>query len=182
MGRRDRLSVLHRDGVIDADSDEDVNSPAEWRPLDGSLAAIARLSAAGFDVVVATKQSGIGRGLFSESVLAEIHELLRDQAKATGAEIAGIYVCPHRPDEGCECRKPKAGLLRRIEADFGRPLEGVPFVGDKLTDVLAARAVGARPIFVLSGGRHDEAAEAAELGAQVHPTLAAAVDALLSHR
>ena len=182
MPGRDRLIVLDRDGVINADSDEYVKSTAEWRPLEGSLAAIARLNAAGFVVVVATNQSGVGRGLLTESVLAEIHDLLRAQATAAGAEIAGIYVCPHRPEEGCECRKPKVGLLRRIEADFGRPLDGVPFVGDKLTDVLAARAVGARPIFVLSGGRDDEAAKAAELGAEVHPTLAAAVDALLSDR
>ncbi|MBN1240020.1 MAG: D-glycero-beta-D-manno-heptose 1,7-bisphosphate 7-phosphatase [Gammaproteobacteria bacterium] len=180
--RRDRLIVLDRDGVINADSADYIKSAAEWHPLPGSLEAIARLNAAGYDVVVVTNQSGIGRGLFDADALAEIHAAMRAATAAAGGDIAGIYVCPHRPDEGCDCRKPMPGLLRRIEADFDRPLAGVPLIGDKLSDVLAARAVGARPVFVRSGGREDDAARAAGLGAGVHPDLAAAVDALLAEQ
>lgn len=172
--------MLDRDGVINADSDEYVKSAEEWHPLRGSLAAIARLVAAEFDVVVATNQSGIGRGLFTEAALDRIHDEMRAQVAGAGGAIAGIYVCPHRPDEHCGCRKPAPGLLQRIGADFDRSLDGVPVVGDKLTDVLAARAVGARPLFVLSGERGEDAARAADMGAEVHVDLAAAVDALLS--
>jgi D-glycero-D-manno-heptose 1,7-bisphosphate phosphatase len=177
---RDKLIVLDRDGVINADSDAYVKSAAEWRPLPGSLAAIARLNAAGYDVVVATNQSGVGRGLFTESALEEIHDAMRREISAAGGNIAAIYVCPHRPEDGCDCRKPQPGLLRRVAEDFELPLQGVPVVGDKLTDVLAARAVGARPIFVRSGGRFADETSAADLGVEVHADLAAAVDALLA--
>lgn len=177
--RRTRLIVLDRDGVINADSDDYVKSAAEWHPLPGALEAIARLNAAGYDVVVATNQSGVGRGLFDAAALEGIHAAMHAAVAAAGGDIAGVYVCPHAPSDRCECRKPAPGLLRKIEADFGRPLAGVPFVGDKLTDVEAARAVGARPVFVRSGGRADEAARAAAAGVEVHADLAAAVDALL---
>ena len=146
--RRRPLVILDRDGVINADSDDYVKSPDEWHPLPGSLDAIARLCRAGFDVVVATNQSGIGRGLFTVETLEAIHARMRDAVAAAGGHIAGIYYCPHRPEDGCDCRKPAPGLLRRIAADFGQPLDGVPFVGDKLTDAETALAAGAHPIFV----------------------------------
>ncbi|MFO7287879.1 MAG: D-glycero-beta-D-manno-heptose 1,7-bisphosphate 7-phosphatase [Gammaproteobacteria bacterium] len=177
---RRRLVVLDRDGVINADSDEYVKSPDEWHPLPGSLEAIARLHRAGFDVVVATNQSGVGRGLFSRETLEAIHARMRDAVAAAGGRIAGIYYCPHRPEDGCTCRKPKPGLLRRIEADFGQPLDGVPFVGDKLADVEAALAVGARPIFVGTPRDDTERSRLAELGVETHPDLSSAADALLA--
>jgi len=177
-----RLVVLDRDGVINADSDDYIKSPDEWHPLPGSLEAIARLCRAGYDVVVATNQSGVGRGLFSIETLDAIHARMREAVAAAGGRIAGIYYCPHRPDDGCECRKPATGLLRRIAADFERPLDGVPLVGDKLTDMQAALAAGARPVFV--GTPRDDAVRArlAELGVEVHRDLSSAVDALLSRR
>jgi D-glycero-D-manno-heptose 1,7-bisphosphate phosphatase len=175
-----KLIVLDRDGVINADSDDYVKSPAEWLPLPGSLEAISRLWGAGFDVVVATNQSGIGRGLFTEVALDAIHEHMRRSVRAAGGRIAGVYVCPHRPEDACECRKPRPGLLQRIAGDFGRSMQGVPFVGDKLSDVEAAVAVGARPIFVRSGGRPIETATLRALGVDIHADLASAVDALLA--
>src|SRR5690606_34707384 len=134
--------------------------------------AIARLSRAGFDVVVATNQSGVGRGLFSAQTLDAIHARMRDEVGAAGGEIKAIYVCPHRPEDGCACRKPRPGLLERIARDFDRPLEGVPFIGDKLSDVEAAVAAGARPVFVLTPERAADAERARALGAAVYASLA----------
>jgi len=175
-----KLIVLDRDGVINADSDDYVKSPEEWRPLPGSLDAIARLARAGFDVVVATNQSGVGRGLFSEHALDAIHARMRAEVAAAGGAIKAIYVCPHRPEDDCECRKPRPGLLERIARDFGRPLAGVPFVGDKLSDVEAAVAAGARPIFVMTPERAADVGRARALGAEVYSSLAEAADGLLA--
>lgn len=179
-GPERKLVVLDRDGVINADSDDYVKSPEEWRPLPGSLDAIAKLGRGGFDVVIATNQSGVGRGLFSAEALDAIHARMREEVAAAGGAIAGIYVCPHRPEDDCACRKPRGGLLEQIERDFARPLTGVPFIGDKLSDVQAAVAAGARPIFVLTPRYAADAERAQALGAKVYPSLARAADALLS--
>lgn len=172
------LVLLDRDGVINADSPEYVKSVSEWRPLPGSIEAMARLSRAGFDVVVVTNQSGVGRGLFDRAALEAIHERMRAAVEAAGGRVAGIYVCPHRPDEGCDCRKPRTGLLVRAAADFDRDLANVPFIGDKPSDVEAARAVGARPILVrtgLAGG-----ADALEDAVETHADLATAAASLIA--
>jgi D-glycero-D-manno-heptose 1,7-bisphosphate phosphatase len=173
------LIVLDRDGVINRDSDEYIKSPEEWIGYPSSIEAIARLSAAGFTVVVATNQSGVGRGLFDAATLDAIHAKMVGEVEAAGGRIAGIYVCPHRPDEACECRKPAPGLLRRIEADFGTRLSGVPVVGDKASDMLAAMAVGARPILVLSGRGRAAASRPEVSGWEIFEDLAAAAGALL---
>ncbi|HEX6992569.1 MAG TPA: D-glycero-beta-D-manno-heptose 1,7-bisphosphate 7-phosphatase [Gammaproteobacteria bacterium] len=175
-----RLIVLDRDGVINADSDDYIKSPEEWHPLPGSLEAIARLARAGYDVVVATNQSGLARGLFSAETLDAIHARMREAVAAAGGEIKAIYVCPHRPEDDCRCRKPRPGLLERIARDFGLPLDGVPFIGDKLSDVEAAVAVGARPVLVLTPDGTADAERARALGAEVYLSLARAVDALLA--
>ena len=149
-----RLVILDRDGVINHDSDDFIKSPEEWHPIDGSLEAIAALNRAGFTVIVATNQSGIGRGLYSRRELTAIHRKMRQALANLGGSIRAIYVCPHHPDDGCDCRKPAPGLLRRIEADFDQPIVGVPFIGDSVRDAAAAEAVGARPILVLTGNGH----------------------------
>jgi D-glycero-D-manno-heptose 1,7-bisphosphate phosphatase len=154
-----KLIVLDRDGVINQDSEAFVKSPAEWVPLPGSLEGIATLTRAGFTIVVATNQSGVGRGLFDLTTLADIHRKMRRCIEAAGGRLAGIYVCPHRPDAGCDCRKPRPGLLRQIEDCFGCTLAGQPVVGDSERDIEAARAVQARPILVRTGnGRQTEKA------------------------
>lgn len=175
-----RLVILDRDGVINQDSSEYVKTPEEWRPVPGSLEAIADLCRAGFAVVVATNQSGVGRGLFSAATLERIHARMRDSVEAAGGALAGVYCCPHRPEDGCACRKPAPGLLERVAADFARPLAGVPVIGDKLSDVLAAEAVGARPICVRTGLRPEECEAAAARGAEVFASLRGAADALLA--
>ena len=146
-----KLVILDRDGVINADSREFIKSPAEWRPLPGSLEGIARLTRAGFAVVVATNQSGVGRGLLDEPTLAAIHGKMEVAVSAAGGRIDAIYYCPHRPEDGCDCRKPRPGLLREIAARYGTTLDDVPVIGDSRRDIEAALAVRARPILVLTG-------------------------------
>jgi D-glycero-D-manno-heptose 1,7-bisphosphate phosphatase len=146
-----QLVVLDRDGVINADSKAYIKSPEEWRPLTGSLEAIAAFTAAGWRVVVASNQSGVARGLFDANTLAAINKKMETAVQAAGGKLAGIFVCPHGPEDGCDCRKPKSGLLRQIAEQFGADLGNVPVIGDSARDLLAAEAVGARPILVLTG-------------------------------
>jgi D-glycero-D-manno-heptose 1,7-bisphosphate phosphatase len=148
---RPRLVVVDRDGVINEDSEDFIKSVAEWRPLPGSLEAVAALSSGGFTVAVITNQSGIGRGLLDEATLEAIHAHMRAAVRAAGGELAGIYHCPHRPDAGCDCRKPRPGLFRALERDLGVTVRDAPYIGDRLSDVEAARAAGARPILVRTG-------------------------------
>jgi D-glycero-D-manno-heptose 1,7-bisphosphate phosphatase len=150
-----RLVILDRDGVINEDSDAYIKSVAEWLPISGSLEGIAELSRAGFDIAVVTNQSGIGRGLYSETTLAAIHRHMEAAVARAGGAIAAIYYCPHRPDENCACRKPRTALLERLARDRGHALVGVPFIGDKVSDIRAAQAVGARPILVRTGSGAD---------------------------
>ncbi len=173
------LVVLDRDGVINADSPDYIKSPAEWHALPGSLNAIARLCASGFTVVVATNQSGVGRGLFTEQTLAKIHDEMLRQVSEAGGDIAAVFVCPHAPDAGCDCRKPLPGLLRQIERQFGTTLRGAPAVGDSARDIDAAVAVTARPILVRTGnGRQTEQQFPDPLRPEVFDSLAKVADAL----
>jgi len=149
--RQTRLVVLDRDGVINHESPDFIKTPDEWRPLPGSLEAIAALSQADFQVVVATNQSGVGRGLFTNDDLDAIHHKMMDSIRATGGQLRGIFVCPHRPDENCECRKPRPGLLRQIEAQFSCSLANHPIIGDSARDLQAANAVLGRAILVRTG-------------------------------
>jgi D-glycero-D-manno-heptose 1,7-bisphosphate phosphatase len=143
--------ILDRDGVINYDSDLYVKSPDEWIPIPGSLDAIARLNAAGFRVVVASNQSGLARGLLTIEDLFRIHEKMYQQLAWVGGTIDAIFFCPHGPDEGCGCRKPRPGMLLDIAQRLQIGLEGVPVVGDSLRDIQAARSVGAQPVLVRTG-------------------------------
>ena len=143
--------ILDRDGVINRDRADYVKTPAELDFLPGSLEAIAALTQAGYGVVVATNQSGVGRGLLSEQDLDAIHAKLETAVKAAGGRLLGVFVCPHAPDAGCACRKPRTGLLRQIATWAGIDLIGVPVVGDASRDLEAARSMGALPILVRTG-------------------------------
>ena len=143
--------ILDRDGGINRDSPAFIKSPAEWLPLPGSLEAIARLTKAGIRVAIASNQSGVGRGLLDDRMLDRIHEKMLSAVRAAGGDIEIIEVCPHRPDAGCDCRKPRPGLLRTIASRMSIDLGGVPCVGDSVRDIEAAIAAGARPILVLTG-------------------------------
>jgi D-glycero-D-manno-heptose 1,7-bisphosphate phosphatase len=109
-----KLVILDRDGVINHDSDQYIKSPDEWRPIPGSLAAIARLNQAGYRVVVATNQSGVGRGLFETDTLLAIHDKMLKALTQVGGRIDAIFFCPHTNVDKCDCRKPKPGLFKEI--------------------------------------------------------------------
>ena len=143
--------VLDRDGVINEDSVSFVNTPEAWLPIPGSLEAITQLNRAGYPVVVATNQSGIGRGLFSPETLTAIHQKMCAALSQYGGHIDGIFHCPHHPNDGCHCRKPKPGLLHAIQAQFGTPFDQTLVIGDALRDITAAQSVGCQAALVKTG-------------------------------
>lgn len=178
-----KLLILDRDGVINRDSPDYIRSPDEWVALPGSLQAIAELNRAGFSVIVATNQSGIGRGLFTADVLDAIHRKMTAAVASAGGHLAGIFVCPHAPAANCDCRKPRPGLMRQIEAAFDCELAGAPIVGDSERDLLAAQAVNGRPILVRTGnGRETESHLPPARGVEVFDDLAAVAAALSRSR
>lgn len=169
-----KLVILDRDGVINQDSPEFVKSPEEWIALPGSLRAIAQLNQAGWRVVVASNQSGLGRKLFSMASLNAMHTKLRRELAREGGQIDSFFICPHHPDDGCLCRKPLPGLLHSISRRYDVPLTGVPAIGDSLRDVQAAVMAGARPILVRTGnGRKAEKSPDLPPGTEVLDDLAA---------
>lgn len=158
------LVIMDRDGVINHDSPDYIKSPKEWISIPHSLNAITRLNHAGHQVVVATNQSGIGRGYYSVETLEAIHQKMRDELSAIGGHLDGIYFCSHTPDDHCDCRKPKPGMLMQIAKDFNANLKQAYFIGDSFRDIQAAQQVGALPILVRTGnGEKTEAGYKADL-------------------
>jgi D-glycero-D-manno-heptose 1,7-bisphosphate phosphatase len=175
-----KLAILDRDGVINQDSDNFIKTPEEWLPIPGSLEAIARLNHAGYQVILATNQSGVGRGLFEVSMLNAIHDRMHRALAQIGGRIDAIFFCPHAQEANCACRKPKSGLLEEIARRFSVDLKGVPSVGDSLRDLQASAAVGAVPILVLTGkGEATRSAGDLPAGTVIYPDLAAAVRAIV---
>jgi D-glycero-D-manno-heptose 1,7-bisphosphate phosphatase len=146
-----KLAILDRDGVINYDSDQYVKTPAEWKPLPGAIEAIARLNQSGYRIVVATNQSGIGRGLFDMATLNAMNDKMMEMVFRQGGRIDALFFCPHTADDNCNCRKPRTGMFEEIAARFHADLKGVPCIGDGLRDLQAADSVGAQPILVLTG-------------------------------
>ncbi len=175
-----KLIILDRDGVINEDSDAYIKSPDEWIPIPGSLEAIARLNRAGYTVLVATNQSGVGRGYYDLQTLAAIHGKMNRLVNDAGGWIEEIFFCPHTPDDHCDCRKPKPGLLQQIQEQFNTDLHDVPAIGDSMRDLEAAAAVGARPILVLSGkGKKTLQQLDGDPAVPVYDDLAQAVDEII---
>lgn len=143
--------IVDRDGVINEDSDDYIKGVDEWKPIAGSIEALARLYHAGYRICVVTNQSGIGRGLFGLAELNAMHRKLRDLLAAQGGQLELIAFCPHTPATGCRCRKPQPGLLRAVGERLGVSLVGAPFIGDSITDILAARAAQMLPLLVRTG-------------------------------
>lgn len=176
-----KLVILDRDGVINVESPDFIKTPAEWIPLPGALEAMARLTQAGWHIVVCTNQSGLGRGLFDIAGLNAIHQKMHDAAKAAGAHIEAIFFCPHRPDEDCNCRKPRPGMLQDLASRLHISLDGVPSIGDSLRDLQAGFAAGCRPFLVLTGnGVATQQTGGLPPGTRIFSDLSVAVDALLA--
>jgi D-glycero-D-manno-heptose 1,7-bisphosphate phosphatase len=174
-----KLIVLDRDGVINYDSTAYIKSPEEWRPIPGSLNAVARLNQAGFHVVVATNQSGIGRGILDMAALNAIHAKMHQALAQAGGRVDAIFFCPHAADDNCRCRKPKTGMFEDIAHRLNTSLAGVPMVGDSSRDIEAAAAVQAAPVLVLTGnGKKTQRAGKLPPATRIYADLAAAVDAL----
>ncbi len=174
-----RLLILDRDGVINEDSPDFIKSPQEWRPLPGSLGALGAATQAGFRITIVSNQSGLARGLFKLEDLHRIHHRLVHEAALHGGEIEAFFFCPHGPREGCDCRKPQPGLVRAAAARSGLGVAEAVLIGDRASDIEAARAAGVRPILVRTG---HGAATAESLrkwtDLAVYPDLAHAIDAL----
>jgi D-glycero-D-manno-heptose 1,7-bisphosphate phosphatase len=169
-----KLVILDRDGTINHDSDQHIKSPAEWRPIHGSLEGIARLTQAGYRIVVATNQSGIARGLLDTATLIAIHDMLQRAVSQVGGRIDAFFFCPHAADSACSCRKPRPGMLLEIASRFNVSLGSVYMVGDARRDLEAAAAAGARPVLVLTGkGRQTQADGKLPAGTGVFADLAA---------
>jgi len=146
-----KLVILGRDGILNRYRDDHVKSPAEWESIDGALQAVARLNHAGWHAVIATNQSGIGRGMIDMASINAIHTHLQRLAQAEGGRFDAVFFCPHTPEDGCECRKPRPGLMLEIGSRYGIDLATVPMVGDTLRDLQAAQAAGCEPHLVRSG-------------------------------
>ena len=175
-----KLVILDRDGVINYDSDEYIKSPNEWQPIPGSLEAIARLNQAGFRIVVITNQSGLARSLFTLNDLHKIHQKMHKQLFEAGGMIEAIFFCPHKPEDNCNCRKPRPGLFHEMSKRLGIPLTDIPAIGVSLRDLQAANAVGAAPILVLTGKGQQTLNDMKALNdIPVYDDLASVVDSLL---
>lgn len=182
-----RLVIVGRDGILNHYRPDHVKAPQEWEPIPGALEAVARLNHAGWHVVVATNQSGIGRGMIDMAAVNAVHAEMNRRLQAVGGRLDAVFFCPHTPEDGCACRKPQPGLLRDIGERFGADLAQVPLVADTLRDLQAARAAGCQPHLVLSGRAADlqdeelQAILAEVPGTTVHASLSGFADFLLGH-
>ncbi|HUP93152.1 MAG TPA: D-glycero-beta-D-manno-heptose 1,7-bisphosphate 7-phosphatase [Solimonas sp.] len=172
--------ILDRDGVINEDSSEFIKSVAEWKPIPGSLEAIARLCQAGYRVFIASNQSGIGRGIYDYDAFCAMNERMQKLLGELGGRIDGFEFAPDHPDAATEFRKPAPGMLKDLARRLQISLDEVPFVGDSLSDIQAARAAGARPVLVRSGNGRQAETEPGLHGVAVYDDLAAFASALLA--
>jgi D-glycero-D-manno-heptose 1,7-bisphosphate phosphatase len=181
-----KLVITGRDGILNVFRPDHVKSPEEWEPIPGALEAVARLNHAGWHVVVATNQSGIGRGMIDMTSVNAVHQQMMKLLMDKGGRIDAVFFCPHTASEQCECRKPAPGLMRDIGARYGVDLAQVPMVCDTLRDLQAATAAGCIPHLVRTGraSRIDDATLEEWLrhapGALVHDDLAAFADHIVA--
>lgn len=173
--------ILDRDGVINFESKDYIKTPEEWLPIPGSLQAIGLLTKAGYTIAVATNQSGVGRGFYTEAELALIHQKMSDSLAKLGGKVDKVFYCPHLPDDHCSCRKPGIGLFEQIADYYQLDLRGIIAIGDSLRDIKAALKVGCEPILVLTGNGEQTLLNNRELADEVpvFPDLLSAVQKLL---
>lgn len=172
-----KLVILDRDGVINEATESTIKAESDWVPIEGSIEAIARLCQADYRVIVVTNQSGIARGLLTLEELHAIHVRMQQAVANGGGRIDAVFICPHKPDDDCECRKPRPGLLHSVMDRLDIELAGVPLVGDSLRDVQSAMVVGATPVLVRTGHGERTLEQNRHLeNVQVFDNLAAFVD------
>ena len=180
LAREHKLVVLDRDGTLNAEPEDFLRDPEDWQPLPGALEAVARLHHGGWRLVIASNQSGIGRGLFDVAQMNAVHARMHKLVAAAGGRIEAVFFCPHAPDEDCPCRKPAPGLLEEIGRRTGVPPAQMVVVGDSVRDMQAAVAVGAQAHLVRTGQSAEGCPTDLPDGVQVHPDLSAFADALLN--
>ena len=146
-----KLVILGRDGILNVYRDDHVKAPEEWEPIPGALEAVARLNHAGWHTVLATNQAGIGRGMIDMASINAVHAHMMHKLMQAGGRLDAVFFCPHTPEDQCDCRKPKPGLMLRIGERYGIELATVPMVCDTLRDLQAAQAAGCEPHLVRSG-------------------------------
>jgi D-glycero-D-manno-heptose 1,7-bisphosphate phosphatase len=147
----EKLVILGRDGILNLYREDHVKAPDEWEPVPGALEAVARLNHAGWHTVVATNQSGIGRGMIDMAAVNAVHAHMMQRLQQAGGRLDAVFFCPHTPEDECNCRKPKPGLLLQIGRRYGIELSTVPMVCDTLRDLQAALAAGCEPHLVRTG-------------------------------
>lgn len=156
-----RHVILDRDGVLNVERDDGgyIENWAQWRWEPGALDALRLFGRLSVQITVATNQSGVGRGILSQTNLDAIHARMMDDAALVGCPIRRVLVCPHSPDSGCACRKPAPGLVLRAIAASGVPSSETVAIGDDLRDLQAAEAAGISFALVRTGkGHHTEQA------------------------
>ena len=180
-----RVVFLDRDGVINKNSPLYINSWDEFEFIPGSIDAITRLTAAGFQLIVITNQSGVGREMLTETELHRIFRNMRRAVEAAGGCITDIFYCPHHPEDDCDCRKPRPGLIRRAAEKYAIDLSSACMVGDNASDITCARAAGCDcAILVKSGASADAEDELAAMNLApdlVAADLAEAADWIIRH-
>ena len=180
-----KLVILGRDGILNHFREDHVKAPEEWQPIKGALEAVARLNHAGWHAVIATNQSGIGRGMIDMAAVNAVHAHMNQMLMRHGGRVDAVFFCPHAPEDQCDCRKPLPGLMHEIGQRYGVALAKVPMVCDTLRDLLAAQAAGCEPHLVLSGraeGLDDDQVRALleqVPGARVHADLGAFAEFML---
>jgi len=173
-----KLVILDRDGVINEGSSSYIRRPEDWHPIHGSLEAMGALCQAGYQLALATNQSGIGRGMFSHEELKLVHQKMLALLEPHHGTFTYLAYCPHHPDDGCQCRKPKSGMLHEISEQLSIDLSEAYMVGDSLCDIQAAQSAGAHPILV--GVKRDKVRLELESPVDEFPTLKDFVKILLA--
>ena len=147
-----KIIILDRDGVINYDSTKYIKNADEWVAMDDSLVAIANLTNLDYKIIICSNQSGIGRGLFTMEELNEMHEKMHKLVNQAGGEITAIFICPHTPDDDCNCRKPKPGMIYEICERFNvEDISKVMMVGDSERDLEAIHSASGIPVLVKTG-------------------------------
>ena len=173
-----KLIALDRDGVINQDSPSYIKSPDEWEAIPGSLEAIAKLNQSGYKVIVVTNQSGIARGYYDLETLDAIHKKMLDQVTKAGGHIEQIFFCPHGPQDNCDCRKPKPGMLLQAAKKFKISPQEILMIGDSIRDIEAAKNCGATALFIASKEKPKDLQTAIDMEMPVYNNLPGAIESI----